>query len=298
MSHALSPDRRTRALATGEGSEIGRGDAPRHIGPIDRPAAAPTLSSRRGDEIDDVAHRDLDPLGGERGDTLVGDPAGHDAIEPGEVRVDVEREAVHRPPLGDPYADRRNLARTQRVAIDPDTGAAWKSPCLDPEIGEHIDQHLFDPVDVGGRVGHAATPLPGHGENRVAHELTRTVIGDVSAPVRVDDRSAHRLDIDKQVVSRRAPTQRHDMVVLEQEQVVLGRVITQLALQGDGVSIVDSAEPANSQTGGRDFGQVHASMMPCRQTVRQRFDSRSRFGERGRSDQRISASQSRVSRIS
>ena len=44
---------------------------------------------------------------------------------------------------------------------------------LDPEIGEHIDQHLFDPIDVGGRVGHAATPLPGHGENRVAHELTR-----------------------------------------------------------------------------------------------------------------------------
>ena len=147
-----------------------------------------------------------------------------------------------------------------------------KSPCLDPEIGEHFDQHLFDPVDVGGRVGHTATPLPGHGENRVAHQLTRTVIGDVSAPVRVDDRGAQRLDIDKQVVSRRAPTQRDDMVVLEQEQVVLGRVITQLALQGNGVSVVDSAEPANSQTGRRDFGQVHASMMPCRQTVRQALD--------------------------
>ena len=56
--------------------------------------------------------------------------------------------------------------------------------------------------------------------------MTWTVIGDVSAAVRVDDRGAHRLDIDKQVFLRRAPTQCHDMVVLEQEQVVLGRVIT------------------------------------------------------------------------
>ncbi len=60
------------------------------------------------------------------------------------------------------------------------------------------------------------------------------------------------------------------MVVLQQQEMIVGRVIAQLPLECERVAIVDPAEPANPQarTGG------------------------------GGSGQRISASQSRVSRIS
>ena len=63
-------------------------------------------------------------LDGQRGHTGVGDPAGHDAVEPGQVRVAVEREAVHGHAALHPDADGGDLALGAAVVGgQPDAGA-------------------------------------------------------------------------------------------------------------------------------------------------------------------------------
>ena len=50
-------------------------------------------------------------LGRDRGDAEIGEPARHDVAEHGQVRVDVQGEAVHRPAPADPHPDGADLPR-------------------------------------------------------------------------------------------------------------------------------------------------------------------------------------------
>ena len=74
--------------------------APHHVVALDGPRP-PALDGRGATTASTTsAMVDVDALGGQRGDALVGDAAGHDVVELGQVGVDVEGEAVHRPARG------------------------------------------------------------------------------------------------------------------------------------------------------------------------------------------------------
>ena len=117
---------------------------------------------------------DVDALGGERRDALVGDAARHDVVEHREVGVDVEREAVHRAPA----RQRTPIAAILRGAsrrVDPHAGVAVEpAGAAQAEVGQRVDEQLLDATHVGDRVGHAvAATLARQREDRVADELAR-----------------------------------------------------------------------------------------------------------------------------
>ena len=62
------------------------------------------------------------------------------------------------------------------TGVDPHAGILGRAGRrLTPNVGERVDDHLFDVADVAGGV-----ELVGHVEDRVADELARTVVGDVA----------------------------------------------------------------------------------------------------------------------
>ena len=237
-----------------------------------RPWGAHTSEPRLAHEVHDLPHRDVDPLGRERRDPQAGDPAGHDPTEPAEVGIHVEREAVHGPGPRQPHPDGRDLAGPHPFGLDPHAGVAVEAPGREAQIGQHVDQQLLHAAHVGRRVRHPAPAPARHGENRIAHQLSRPVVGHLAAPVGLHDRAAQRLDIDQQVLPPPAPAQRHHMGVLQQQQVIVGGVGVEAALERQGVLVGNPAEPADPKR--RAGGGLR-----CRA-------------------QRISASQSRVSMIS
>ena len=110
------------------------------------------------------------------------------------------------------------------------------------EVGEHVDDHLLDGVDVGHGVGHTPTPLAGQGEDRVADQLPGPVVGDVAAPVGGHQLPSLGLDVDQDVGGRRRASEGDHVGMLEQQDVVVV-VGLESPLQGEGVVVRDPAEP-------------------------------------------------------
>src|SRR4051794_4533164 len=187
-------------------------------------------------------------LAREGGDPRVTDAAGDDPVEPLVVRVHVQREAVHRHALGDPDADRRDLAvlaalsgvgrgvlravharvellvhepgvevqgepadrrtRLDRVAQHPYATAALDPAGLQAELRARADQGLFQAPYVRHHVHRTRELL-----DRVAHQLARTVPGDLAAAVHVDDGGA----VEGALAVRGAPARRIHRGVFEQQ---------------------------------------------------------------------------------
>ena len=112
---------------------------------------------------------------------------------------------------------------------------------------EHVDEQLLDRPHVSDRVGHPPAPLSGHGEDRVADELARAVVGDVPASVGADELGADRVRVDQEVVEGPASPQGEDVGVLQQEQVVVRGAGEQAVLQGVGVGIRHPPQPPQAQ---------------------------------------------------
>ena len=113
------------ALGDGEAADLHRhvGGQGLHVGPL--PAGrAPALGGAGGHGVDDLVHRDVEAFGPQRGHALVDDAAGHDAVEPGQVGVHVEGEAVHRPPPAELHPDGGDLSGPGRARGDPHPGQA------------------------------------------------------------------------------------------------------------------------------------------------------------------------------
>ena len=93
--------------------------------------------------------------------------------------------------------------------------------------------------------------LPGHGENRIADQLTRPVIGSRTPPVAVHHGRAQclHIHIGEHVIVATAAAQGHHMRMLQQQQMVLRRMRVQATLQSQGVFIGDPTEPADPQSG-------------------------------------------------
>ena len=73
------------------------------------------------------------------------------------------------------------------------------------------------------------------------------MIGDVPAPVGVDELGADRVRVDQEVVEGPARPQGEDVGVLQQEQVVVRGVGEQAVLQGVGVGVRHPPQPPQSQ---------------------------------------------------
>ena len=136
-----------------------------------------------------------------------------------QVGVDVEGEAVHRAPADVADPDGGDLA-----IVDPDArelvdgGGAGQA-----EIGERADEHLLEGVDVRRRVGDTGDGR--QGEDRVADELARSVVGDVAAAVGLDELGADLGGRHEDVAQVGPHTERVHVRMLEQQQVVGGAVL-------------------------------------------------------------------------
>ena len=106
----------------------------------------PTRPGEPGDDVDDLLHRHVDALLGQRRHRPVADAAGDDVLaHVRHVGGDVEGEAVHRAPAGEAHADRRDLARVGAVGVDPDAGIlAQPAGTGQAELGEGVDQQRLD----------------------------------------------------------------------------------------------------------------------------------------------------------
>ena len=121
---------------------------------------------------------------------------------------------MHCHPARGAHSDRSHLP-----LIRPDPRERVLAPCGDAEIGEYQDQYLFDAMDVSADFG-AITEMA----DRIPDELAGTVIGDVTAAIDVMNLATsrdHALRGDEQVRTRGEASDRVDVGMLEEEQVVV-----------------------------------------------------------------------------
>ena len=112
------------------------------------------------------------------------------------------------------------------------------------EVAEGVDDQLLDGVDVAGNgvVAH------GHRDDRVADQLARAVVGDVAAPIRLDQFGAELGRIHQHVAELGAQSHGVDGVVLQQQQPVIAAAgLGQRPLEGEGVGVTDPTQPTNPQ---------------------------------------------------
>src|ERR1700738_2833076 len=81
---------------------------------------------------------------------------------------------------GDPSADMHSDGR-QLLPINPPSRAARKAFAVDSEVTQRIYERLFN----GTHIGHYVALPFSQIENRVAHDLSRSVISNVAAAIRM-----------------------------------------------------------------------------------------------------------------
>jgi hypothetical protein len=201
-----------------------------------------------------------------------GQAAGHDEPEPVEIRRQVEREAVHGHPSRDAHADGADLRRTRRAAgltgiARPRAGTELVGPHADQlrvaleEARVHavgpanLDHHARQIADVAPHVA----PLGAKIEDRVRHELTRTVIGDVAAAPRFLEVDAEGFEAragGEHVLRLRRAAEGDDRLVLEQEERVAHVApdprVEEPLLQGVRSIVADTPEPVGGEASHRD----------------------------------------------
>jgi hypothetical protein len=159
-------------------------------------------------------------------------------VEHGEVGIDVEGEAVHRPAPSDPDADRRDLA-----PVDPHAGEAVEpAGPRQPEVGQRVDDDLLDGMHVGRH-----RPRPhGHVDDRVPDQLAGPVVGDVAAPVGLDQVGPDRRRRHEHVGQVGPHAERVDVRVLEQQQPLVVPGPMEGALELGRLPVRNSTEPAGA----------------------------------------------------
>ncbi len=190
------------------------------------------------DRVERVRHRDPPTsLRRQRRGAGIAQPAGHDLVEPGQVTVAVQHEAVHRDAARDPDADGRDLAvgLAGASAGQPDSAAALDQAGLEAEVCAHPDQRGFDQAHVRDDVDGL-----GQRDDRVPGQLAGAVPGDLAAAVHVDHR---RAGIAEGTVERvRAAPRGVDGPVLQQQagigNVAAHPLLVQLSLQVPHLQVV------------------------------------------------------------
>ena len=87
----------------------------------------------------------------------------------------------------------------------------------------------------------------GHGDDRVGHQLARPVVGDVAAPVGALQHGTHQRRVDQHMLLVRVLSERVGVRVLQDEEVVVGRLGGQRVLQRVGLVVGDRPERPDAQ---------------------------------------------------
>lgn len=124
---------------------------------------------------------------GHRSDAAIGDSTRNNGGEGREIHADIQREAVHGDTVGDPHADGRDFRRV--IAADPYTREPLTPMGSDAPLGQRVDQHSFQPADIGLR----SCAVICEAEDGVSDRLPRSVIGDRSTALCAHDRNAGQL---------------------------------------------------------------------------------------------------------
>jgi hypothetical protein len=149
---------------------------------------------------------------------------------------------VHRSTSRDPDADGADLPRSLSARVEPNPRATWQAPGAgEPEIGERVDEDLFHRV----HVGRDRASDERHGDDRVADELARAVVGDVAAAVGSLVLGTVHARLCEKVLGTGPHPKRVDVAVLEQEQVLRVAVPEERVLHRECVAIADATKPAD-----------------------------------------------------
>ncbi len=248
----LTPDRWTlpRPLPPAERTQVTDAGAPRHIGALDG-TPRPLRRSPFGNQVHNLGHRGLDPLGSQGGDTEAGDSTRDHAVKEREVRVHVQGETVHRARTRQLDADCRHLARVCPLGVHPHARVGLEPAHVGKaQIATHPDEQVLDRAHIGHRVGHAPTTLSRKVQERVAHNLARTVERDVTPTVSHLKVGPYLLRRRQEVLGGGPHPQGVDGVVLQEQQVVVDAVLMDAPLQGQRIAVTHPPQPADAKRPG------------------------------------------------
>ncbi len=158
---------------------------------------------------------------------------------------------MHRATVGEPDADRADLARRGTTDPDPHTGILVEAAdVVDTQLLQRADDEPLDRADVIAR-----TEGVGHVDDGIAHQLTGPVIGDVATALDRDEFGIDRGRLDQHVhaeVSTRAVGEHVGM--FEQQQAVVGAVLEHRLLQRERLAVRDPSQPTHMERPGRGHG--------------------------------------------
>ena len=153
---------------------------------------------------------------------------------------------------------------------------------MDPAVAESLDHDLLHGVHV---LRDRATAHR-YVDDRIADELTGSVVRDVAAPIRAHERRANALGVDEHMLGTGAHAERVHVRVLEEEQPRLSPSPVQLVLQIEGEPVLDHPEPADVRCRSSSVDRFRMEWVPSSQLVGQRDLEQPDCGTDGRSEER------------
>ncbi len=148
------------------------------------------------------------------GDLQVCESTGIDALERLQIHIHIQSQTVESTTMSHAYAERANLGA---VNIDPGRSIAALGSYTGP--GQRIDHALLDQVYVAAN---AQTQTP-QIQQRVGHDLTRAMVGDLAPTIASHNRNTTRC---QQMLAPPSLTQGEYRVVLKQPQLIDGMGVT------------------------------------------------------------------------
>ena len=171
------------------------------------------------------------------------DAAWNDVLKIRKIGVEVQREPVGRDPAADVNADGGDLA-----AVHPNAGQAGNALGSDGEIGERIDEDLFEGSDVEMHVLVPARKI----QNGVAHDLPGTMICHIAATVgfvKSDSGAAQNVVTRQQIFGMTVASDGDDVRMLDEQQLIRNKIVLalfdELPLQCERLGIREASEVAH-----------------------------------------------------
>lgn len=148
-----------------------------------------------------------------------------DQIEVVEVCAHIDRESVERHPFADAQSHRADLRRLSSLRISPHACRALVALCADAELAHRVDDAILEQAHVAVDPEFRSIEI----DDRIAHKLSRSVIGDIAAAICLVDFNAVLLE---QLVGRRDMCWRvrtardsDDRIVLDEEHASELRIV-------------------------------------------------------------------------
>src|ERR1017187_6588554 len=174
------------------------------------------------------------------GSHRLGKPAGDNVLKIAQIRIHVQRETVRRHPPAEVHSDGGDFA-----IAHPNPSQLGNAAGFNAELRQRFDERLLDGTHVRA---HVALPIA-QVQNRVAHELPRSVIRHVAAAIgwiKPTPGAAKDLARSQQILYLSVAPQRDHVRVFQKQQVVPHRALfalgSKLLLQFQRLAIIDAPE--------------------------------------------------------